>query len=66
MELCEFFLRRNTMTLKRKGIATVEKIAINSVMAGAKPEYLPVIITAIECITDQNFPNIISLQDRCP
>ncbi len=39
----------------RKGMATVEKIAINSVMAGAKPEYLPIIITAIECITDKNF-----------
>lgn len=39
----------------RKGIATVEKIAINAVMAGAKPEYLPVIITAIECITDEIF-----------
>lgn len=39
----------------RKGIATVEKIAINAVMAGAKPEYLPVIITAIECITDERF-----------
>ncbi len=39
----------------RLGIATVEKIAINAVMAGAKPEYLPVIITAIECITDKNF-----------
>ena len=38
-----------------KGIATVEKIAINAVMAGAKPEYLPVIITAIECITDKIF-----------
>ncbi len=39
----------------RLGIATVEKIAVNAVMAGAKPEYLPVIITAIECITDKNF-----------
>lgn len=39
----------------RLGIATVEKIAINAVMAGAKPEYLPVIIAAIECVTDKNF-----------
>jgi hypothetical protein len=37
----------------RKGIATVEKIAINSVMAGAKPEYLPVIIAAMECLTEE-------------
>jgi len=27
----------------KNGIATIEKIAINAVMAGAKPEYLPVI-----------------------
>lgn len=37
------------------GVATVEKIAINAVMAGAKPEYLPVIIAAIEGITDEDF-----------
>ncbi len=34
----------------RNGIATIEKIAINSVMAGAKPEYLPVIIAVMECM----------------
>jgi hypothetical protein len=39
----------------RNGMATVEKIAINSVMAGARPEYLPVIITAIECLVDRSF-----------
>jgi hypothetical protein len=32
----------------RGGIITVEKIAINAVMAGAKPEYLPVLIAAME------------------
>jgi hypothetical protein len=32
----------------KSGIATIEKIAINAVMAGAKPEYFPVIITAME------------------
>jgi hypothetical protein len=37
------------------GIATIEKIAINAVMAGAKPEYLPVIIAAMEGLTDKNF-----------
>ncbi len=36
----------------RDGICTVEKIAINAVMAGAKPEYLPVIIAAIRALTD--------------
>lgn len=39
----------------RPGIATIEKIAVNAVMAGARPEYLPVIIAAIECMTDINF-----------
>ena len=39
----------------KKGIATVEKIAIASVMAGAKPEYLPVIIAVIRAITAKNF-----------
>jgi len=38
----------------RNGIATIEKIAINAVMAGAKPEYLPVIIAAMEGITCEN------------
>jgi hypothetical protein len=33
------------------GKATIEKIAVNAVMAGAKPEYLPVIIAAIETVS---------------
>ncbi len=37
------------------GIATVEKIAVSAVMAGAKPEYLPIIIAMVETITDVNF-----------
>ncbi len=37
------------------GIATVEKIAIASVMAGAKPEWLPVIIAILETLTDPGF-----------
>jgi len=37
------------------GVATVEKVAINAVMAGAKPEYLPVIIAAVEALCDPNF-----------
>ncbi|MDR0489720.1 MAG: fibronectin type III domain-containing protein [Oscillospiraceae bacterium] len=32
----------------RGGIITVEKVAINSVMAGARPEYFPVILAAME------------------
>ena len=37
------------------GLVTVEKIAVNAVMAGAKPEYLPVIITTVEMLCDQHF-----------
>jgi hypothetical protein len=33
----------------------VEKIAINAVMAGARPEYLPVILAAMEGLTDEDF-----------
>ena len=34
---------------------TVEKIAINAVMAGCKPEYLPVVITALETACSDEF-----------
>ena len=40
------------------GIATIEKIAINAVMAGARPEYLPVIISAIEALSDDSFDDL--------
>ena len=39
----------------KNGTATIEKIAINAVMAGAKPEYLPVIIAAMAALTDKNY-----------
>jgi len=32
------------------GIATVEKIAINAVMAGCEPQHLPVVIAAVESV----------------
>jgi hypothetical protein len=35
--------------------ATVEKIAINAVMAGCKPEYLPVVLAAVEAVLDEQF-----------
>jgi hypothetical protein len=38
----------------RNGIATVEKIAANAVMAGARPEYFPVILAAMECLTEES------------
>lgn len=37
------------------GVATVEKIAVNSVMAGAKPEYFPVILAAMEAFCAGEF-----------
>lgn len=39
----------------KNGIATVEKIAINAVMAGAKPEYFPVILAAMEGFTRKTY-----------
>lgn len=36
--------------------ATVEKIAINAVAAGARPDYLPVIIAAVEAAAGGRFP----------
>jgi hypothetical protein len=38
-----------------EGIATIEKIAINAVMAGCKPEYMPIIVTAVEALLDPRF-----------
>jgi hypothetical protein len=37
------------------GRATVEKIAVNAVMAGCRPEYLPAVIAAVEAICDPAF-----------
>ena len=39
----------------RRGEASVEVIAINAVMAGCRPEYMPVVIAAIECLADPSF-----------
>src|SRR3970040_814646 len=41
--------------------ATVEKIAINAVMAGCKPEYMPTLIACVEAITDTKL-NLYALQ----
>jgi len=43
------------------GAATVEKLAINAVMAGCLPEYLPVLIAAVEAIADPVF-NLYAIQ----
>lgn len=39
----------------RLGRATVEKIAVNAVMAGCRPEYLPAVIAGVEAICDPAF-----------
>jgi hypothetical protein len=38
--------------IPRMGKATVEKIAINAVMAGALPTYMPVLIAAVQTLAD--------------
>ena len=43
------------LVFPKRGIATVEKIAIAAVMAGCKPEYLPVLIGIMDAFTDPNF-----------
>jgi hypothetical protein len=37
------------------GRVTVEKVAINAVMAGCRPEYLPVLLAAVQCVCDPDF-----------
>jgi hypothetical protein len=41
--------------------ATVEKIAINAVMAGCLPQYMPLLIAAVEALTDARL-NLYALQ----
>ena len=43
------------------GAATVEKLAINAVMAGCLPEYLPVLIAAVKAMSDPVF-NLYAVQ----
>jgi hypothetical protein len=38
--------------IPRLGKATVEKIAVNAVMAGALPTYMPVLIAAVQAVSD--------------
>ena len=37
------------------GVGTVEKIAINAVMAGCRPEHLPVVLAAVQAVADPRF-----------
>lgn len=50
-----------------KGQATVEKIAINAVMAGCLPSYLPVVITAIQALAceDYNLYGVLATTHPC-
>jgi hypothetical protein len=41
-----------TTLIPRKGKATIEKIAVNAVMAGALPTYMPVLIAAVQSLAD--------------
>jgi hypothetical protein len=43
------------------GIVTIEKLAINAVMAGCMPEYFPVVIAAVEALLEKQF-NLYAVQ----
>jgi hypothetical protein len=45
----------------RGGIATIECIAVNAVMAGCRPEHMPVLVTALEALLEPRF-NLASIQ----
>src|SRR5687768_12609842 len=45
----------------RQGEATVERLAINTVLAGCRPEYFPVVLAAVEALADPAF-NLDSIQ----
>jgi len=40
---------------ERARVITAEKVAINAVMAGCKPEYMPVVVAAIEALADDAY-----------
>ncbi|MBI2910267.1 MAG: hypothetical protein HYX92_21705 [Chloroflexi bacterium] len=48
------------------GEATVEKIAINAVMAGCLPEHMPVIVAAVEAMSDFRFNMRSVACSTCP
>ena len=37
------------------GRATVERVAVNAVMAGCRPEYMPTVIAGVEALCDEGF-----------
>ncbi len=44
-----------------RGLATVEKLAVNAVMAGCRPEYMPVVTAAVEAMCEPLF-NLHAIQ----
>lgn len=53
---------------ERDRIITAEKLAVNAVMAGCKPEYMPVLVAATEAVCDPGFKfnHLASLASPCP
>ena len=45
----------------RQGIVTIEKLAVNAVIAGCRPEYFPVVIAATEAMLEERF-NLYAVQ----
>ncbi len=43
------------VVLPRQGVATVERIAANAVMAGCQPEHMPILIAAVGAMVDPIF-----------
>lgn len=46
----------------RSGVATIENVATNAVMAGCKPSYFPVVIAALEACLEDTF-NLYGIQN---
>ena len=45
------------------GAATIEKLAVNAVMAGCRPEYFPVVVAAVEAMAEPDFD--LQLHSTC-
>ena len=45
----------------RHGLATIEALAVNAVMAGCRPEYFPIVVTAVEAMLEPAF-NLFAVQ----
>lgn len=45
----------------RLGLATLEMVAVNAVMAGCRPEYFPVVVAAVDAVCREDF-NLSSVQ----